>query len=218
MCDAFFERPTDFKNCDKHDLDEYETGAMTLLHEFTRLRPAYFSVQTTWDPPFEDHAYGSADCASLTSSLDPFKYNEAISNPGNWMFVTLGAFWSDKCGKQIEPGAHDAGSYTGPGGCLPGPTNEWIISAGGLCSANGVASNAKTHGGPGGCLIPHTGGVDGVDVADCQQLPQGTTGVEMTLAVTNATQVCRAVSSTSQLLQSQNNTQLLLACCVVDTT
>ena len=39
--------------------------------------------------------------------------------------------------------------------------------------------------------------MNGVNVADCWVLPRGTTAVEMTLGVTNATQVCRALSSTS---------------------
>ena len=47
----------------------------------------------------------------------------------------------------------------------------------------------KTSGGAHGCGIPNTSGLNGINVIDCQQFPQGTTAVEMTLAVTNATKV-----------------------------
>ena len=46
--------------------------------------------------------------------------------------------------------------------------------------------------------IPNTGGMNGVNVADCWVLPQGISTVEMTIAVTNATQVRLAVPSTFQ--------------------
>ena len=205
MCDAFFAQPaTSAMTCDNTYLDEYETGAMTLLHEFTHLSPAYFSLTTSPNPPFNDYAYGSADCVSLASN--PNTATQAIINADNWMFVTLGAYWSDKCGKSIEPEDPDEGVYAGidgeVAGCLPGATNQWIMSAGGSCSASGVASNAQTSGGPSGCGIPNTGGMNGVNVADCWLFPQGTTAVEMTLAVTNATQVRRGISSTFQAFQS----------------
>ena len=192
MCDAFFEQPaTSSLGCENTYLDEFETGAMTLLHEFTHLNPAYFSLTTSPNPPFNDYVYGSANCASLAEGRSTA--SQAIVNADNWMFVTLGAYWSDKCDKQIEPDYPDTGVYAGidgqPPGCLPGDQDQWIISAGGSCSASGVASNSKTSGGPGGCGIPNTGGLNGVNVADCWQFPQGTTAVEMTLAVTNATKV-----------------------------
>ena len=205
MCDAFFAQPaTSAMTCDNTYLDEYETGAMTLLHEFTHLSPAYFSLTTSPNPPFNDYAYGSAECVSLASSRNTA--SQAIINADNWMFVTLGAYWSDKCGKEIEPDDPDEGVYAGidgqVAGCLPGSENQWILSTGGSCSPSGVASNSQTSGGPGGCGIPNTGGMNGVNVADCWVLPQGTTAVEMTLAVTNATQVGRAVSSLFQLFLS----------------
>lgn len=62
---------------------------MTILHEFTHLKPAYFSVQTS-DPPFGDSAYGSADCRSLAQDVE----DDAIMNADNWMYVTLGNYWS----------------------------------------------------------------------------------------------------------------------------
>ncbi|CAF9942896.1 MAG: hypothetical protein ALECFALPRED_010204 [Alectoria fallacina] len=191
MCDAFFAQPaTSAMTCDNTYLDEYETGAMTLLHEFTHLSPAYFSLTTSPNPPFSDYAYGSAECVSLASNRNTA--SQAIINADNWMFVTLGAYWSDKCGKEIEPDDPDEGVYAGidgqVAGCLPGSENQWILSTGGSCSPSGVASNSQTSGGPGGCGIPNTGGMNGVNVADCWVLPQGTTAVEMTLAVTNATQ------------------------------
>ena len=200
MCDEFFSQPaTSDMGCDNTYLDEYETGAMTLLHEFTHLDPAYFSLTTSPNPPFNDYAYGSAECASLASGRNTA--DQAIANADNWMFVTLGAYWSDKCGKEIEPDDPDEGVYSGidgqVAGCLPGAADQWILSAGGSCSASGVASNSKTTNGPGGCGIPNTGGMNGVNVADCWLLPQGTTAVEMTLAVTNATQVRYDVSFAS---------------------
>ena len=193
MCDAFFEQPaTSSMGCENTYLDEYETGAMTLLHEFTHLSPAYFELTTSPNPPFIDYVYGSSNCVSLASGHPTA--SQAIVNADNWMFVTLGAYWSDKCGKEIEPDDPDEGVYAGIDGqvpgCLPGDQDQWIISAGGSCSPSGVASNSKTSGGPGGCGIPNTGGLNGVNVADCWQLPQGTTAVEMNLAVTNATKVC----------------------------
>ena len=204
MCDLFFSQPaTKDMTCANTYLDEYETGAMTLLHEFTHLDPAYFSLTTSPNPPFNDYAYGSANCADLASGRSTA--SQAIVNADNWMFVTLGAYWSDKCGKEIEPDEPDEGVYAGidgqVAGCLPGATNQWLMSAGGSCSASGVASNSQTSGGPGGCGIPNTGGLNGVNVADCWLLPQGTTAVEMTLAVTNATQVRCAVSSNSPCFQ-----------------
>ena len=202
MCDLFFQQPaTSAMTCDNTYLDEYETGAMTLLHEFTHLDPAYFSLTTSPSPPFDDYAYGSAACVDLAS--DRSTVEQAIINADNWMFVTLGAYWSDKCGKEIEPDEPDTGVYAGidgqVAGCLPGDENQWIISGGGSCSASGVASNSKTSGGPGGCGIPNTGGLNGVNVADCWLLPEGSTAVEMTIAVTNATQVRWEVPSTSGL-------------------
>ena len=210
LCDAFFAQPaTSDMTCDNTYLDEYETGAMTLLHEFTHLSPAYFSLTTSPSPPFDDYVYGSANCVSLAN--DPSTVEEAIINADNWMFVTLGAYWSDKCGKTIEPDDPDEGVYAGidgqTAGCLPGSQNQWILSAGGSCSASGVASNAQTSGGPGGCGIPNTGGENGVNVADCWVLPQGVTAVEMTLAVTNATQVRISHSSLSELLQFSKRIQ-----------
>ena len=210
MCDAFFAQPaTSSMTCDNTYLDEYETGAMTLLHEFTHLSPAYFSLTTSPNPPFNDYAYGSAQCVSLASNRNTA--DQAIINADNWMFVTLGAYWSDKCGKEIEPDDPDEGVYAGidgqVAGCLPGSQNQWLMSAGGSCSASGVASNSKTSGGPGGCGIPNTGGMNGVNEADCWLLPQGTTAVEMTLAVTNATQVRRAVSFNFQPFQTYDYTQ-----------
>ena len=198
LCDAFFAQPaTSDMTCDNTYLDEYETGAMTLLHEFTHLSPAYFSLTTSPSPPFNDYVYGSSNCVSLAT--DPSTVEQAIVNADNWMFVTLGAYWSDKCGKTIEPDDPEDGFYAGidgqPAGCLPGAQNQWIMSAGGSCSASGVASNSQTSGGPGGCGIPNTGGENGVNVADCWVLPQGVTAVEMTLAVTNATQVRPSLSS-----------------------
>ena len=170
MCDAFFEQPaTDSMTCDNEYLDGYETGAMTLLHEFTHLRPAYFLLTASLNPPFDDYAYGSAQSVSLASN--PSTAFEVITNADNWMFVTLGAYWSDKCGKEIEPEEPDEGAYAGidgqVAGCLLGPTDQWLIWAGGSCSASGVASNSKTSGGPGGCGIPNIGGMNGVNVADC---------------------------------------------------
>ena len=193
MCDAFFDQPaTSTMGCSNTYLDEYETGAMTLLHEFTHLNPAYFRLTTSPNPPFSDYVYGSAECVSLASGRPTA--DQAIVNADNWMFVTLGAYWSNKCGRDIEPDEPDEGVYSGidgePPGCLPGATDQWIISTGGECSASGVASNAKTSNGPGGCGIPNTGGENGVNVADCWVLPQGVTAMEMTLAVTNATKVC----------------------------
>ncbi len=44
--------------------------------------------------------------------------------------------------------------------------------------------------------------MNGVNVADCWLFPQGTTAVEMTLAITNATQVRRGISSTFQAFRS----------------
>ncbi len=212
MCDAFFAQPaTSDMGCDNTYLDEYETGAMTLLHEFTHLDPAYFSLTTSPNPPFNDYAYGSANCADLASNRNTVE--QAIVNADNWMFVTLGAYWSDKCGKDIEPDEPDEGVYAGidgqVAGCLPGDQNQWIISAGGSCSASGVASNSQTSGGPGGCGIPNTGGMNGVNVADCWLFPQGTTAVEMTIAVTNATQVRYTCPCAFQLFQPRTNTQVL---------
>ena len=206
MCDAFFSQPaTSAMTCDNSYLDEYETGAMTLLHEFTHLSPAYFSLTTSPNPPFNDYVYGSSNCVSLASGRSTA--DQAIVNADNWMFVTLGAYWSDKCKKQIEPDDPDEGVYAGidgqVAGCLPGDTNQWLMSAGGSCSASGVASNSQTSGGPGGCGIPNTGGMNGANVADCWVLPQGVSAVEMTLAVTNATQVRRAIPP-FQFLQPSN--------------
>ena len=196
LCDLFFQQPaTSAITCDNDYLDEYESGAMTLLHEFTHLNPAYFSLTKTPNPPFTDSVYGSANCRDLAEN-EP---QTAIVNPDNWMFVTLGAYWSDKCSKQIEPDDPDTGVYAGidgqAAGCFPGPEDQWIISAGGSCNnAQGVASNSPASGGPGGCGIPNTGGMNGATVADCWILPQNTTAIEMTLAVTNATDVSSALS------------------------
>ncbi len=91
MCDAFFAQPaTSAMTCDNTYLDEYETGAMTLLHEFTHLSPAYLSLTISPNPPFDDYAYGSADCVSLAS--DPNTVTQTTTNADNWMFVTLGAY------------------------------------------------------------------------------------------------------------------------------
>ncbi len=190
LCDAFFQQPsTSGMTCDSQYLDEYETGAMTLLHEFTHLSPAYFSLTETPNPPFQDFVYGSANCRDLASART--SASQAIVNADNWMFVTLGAYWSNKCGKQIEPDDPDTGVYDGIDGqapsCLLGSADEWLISAGGSCNAQGVASNGMTSGGPGGCGIPNTGGMNGVNVADYWVLPQGTTAIEITLEVSNKT-------------------------------
>lgn len=191
MCDAFFaQAATSAMTCDNTFLDEYETGAMTLLHEFTHLSPAYFSLTTSPNPPFSDYAYGSAQCVSLASN--PNTVTQAIINADNWMFVTLGAYWSDKCGKDIEPEDPDEGVYAGidglAPGCLPGDYSQWIIGDGYTCSASGAVSNPQLTAGPGGCGIPNTGGMNGVNVADCWQFSQGRTAVEITLHVSNATQ------------------------------
>ncbi len=193
LCDKFFSQPaTSDMTCANEFLDEYETGAMTILHEFTHLSPAYFSLSKSPNPPFEDYEYGSSECRDLAESSP----DEAIINADNWMFVTLGAYWSDKCGKQIEPDDPTGGVYAGTAtevpGCFGGASNQWIIGAGGSCNNQGVASNGKPSAGPAGCNIPHTGGMDGVNKADCWLLPEGTTAVELQLAVTNATKASRS--------------------------
>ena len=101
LCDRFFEEQpsTSSMGCENQFLDEYETGAMTILHEFTHLDPPYFRLTTSPNPPFEDFEYGSAACRDLAET-NP---KEAILNPDNWMFVTLGTYWSKKCKKLIEP-------------------------------------------------------------------------------------------------------------------
>ena len=164
---------------------------MTLLYEFTHLNPAYFSLTTSPNPLFDDYVYGSANCASL--AVGRSTASQAIKNTDNWVFVTLDAYCSDKSKKQIELDFSDSRLYASidgqSPGCLLGDQNQWIISARGSCSASGVASNPKASGGPGGCGIPDISGLNGVNVADCWQFPQGTTAVEITLAVTNATKV-----------------------------
>jgi len=211
LCDKFFSQPaTSAMTCDNEFLDEYETGAMTILHEFTHLSPAYFSLSKSPNPPFEDYEYGSSGCRDLAESSP----DEAIVNADNWMFVTLGAYWSDKCGKQIEPDDPTTGVYAGTAteapGCFGGAYSQWIIAAGGSCDNKGVASNSKVWGGPAGCSIPHTGGMDGINVADCWLLPQDTTAVELQLAVTNATQASRSPFSHPSSVLRPHSTKVSL--------
>ena len=91
MCDAFFSQPAPSDvTYNNTYLDEYETGARTLLHEFTHLSPVYFSLTTSPNPPFDDYVYGSLECVSLASGRNTA--DQAIINADNWMFVTLGAY------------------------------------------------------------------------------------------------------------------------------
>ena len=142
-------------------------------------------------PSFDDCVYGSANCASL--AVGRSTASKAIKNTDNWILVTLDAYWSDKSKKQIELDFSDSRLYAGidgqSPGCLLGDQNQWIIPARGSCSASGVASSFKASGGSDGCGILNTSGLNVVKVADSWQVPQGTTAVEMMLAVTNATKV-----------------------------
>lgn len=91
MCDLFFSQPAiSDMTCANTYLDEYETGAMTLLHEFNHLDSAEFSLTTSPNPLFEDYEYGSANCVELASGRNTA--DQAIVNADNWMFVTLGAY------------------------------------------------------------------------------------------------------------------------------
>lgn len=211
LCDKFFSQPaTSDMTCANEFLDEYETGAMTILHEYTHLSPAYFSLSKSPNPPFSDYEYGSSACRDLAESSP----DEAIINADNWMFVTLGAYWSDKCGKQIEPDDPTTGVYAGTAieapGCFGGAYNQWIIAAGGSCNDRGVASNGKPSGGPAGCNTPHTGGMDGIDEADCWLLPEDTTAMELQLAVTNATQASRSPSCHHSYVLRLHSTKISL--------
>jgi len=48
-------------------------------------------------PRLLDYAYGSARCAELAEDDPEAAYNNADS----WMLTALGAYWEDKCGRQI---------------------------------------------------------------------------------------------------------------------
>ena len=186
LCDAWFAQPpTSAMQCESDKtLDEYETGAMTILHEFTHLKPPYFEVSSS-DPPFGDEAYGSGDCRLLAQQQG----DQAIMNADTWMFVTLANYWSNKCGFRIEPSPPNGGVYD-QSGCLSGAADQFLVNSGATCNGY-VASGGQQQGwyGPQGCDIPNAGGNNGANVADCWVFPDGVTAAEITLAVTNATQV-----------------------------
>ena len=195
LCDPWFAQPpTSQMKCESDKvLDEYETGAMTILHEFTHLDPPYFEVSTE-DPPFQDFGYGSAECRALAQDAE----DEAIANADTWMYVTLGNYWSNKCGYKILPDNPTTGVYDLPGqtpGCLPGASDQFLVNSGATCNGY-VASGSPTTSwyGPEGCGVPNAGGNNGVNVPDCWLFPDGATAAEITLAVTNATQVSLQLS------------------------
>lgn len=66
------------------------TLAFTLLHEFGHLNYRL-------DPRLLDYVYGSFRCQELAETNGEQAYNNADS----WMFIALGTYWEDKCGRII---------------------------------------------------------------------------------------------------------------------
>ncbi|KUJ08679.1 uncharacterized protein LY89DRAFT_741531 [Mollisia scopiformis] len=185
LCPLFWTLPaTSEVQCDQRGMDEYESGAMTILREVGSL-VGYFNL-TQGGPPAYANAWGSNMCAAW-ANIDP---DETISNTDSWMFVALGIYWSDKCGQTIQPDQVEHVTAGLPPGCLPGPTEGWQISSGSSCSGEIVRNSNGISSGPGGCNIPSTYGTNNLlsdNQDDCWLLPSGTTAIGITLEVTNAT-------------------------------
>lgn len=119
LCDPWFDNDkfpstSEMKNmCGDTDraVEEFETPAGTLLHEFLHL-----GVCEDIQAPFEeeDEVYGGADCAKLAQDDE----DQALQNADNWMLVTIGTYWDKICNRRIKLG-------------IPGVDNDPFVSTSG---------------------------------------------------------------------------------------
>ena len=105
LCDPWFDN-TNFpstsdmlNNCGDQDrtVEEFETPAATLLHEFLHL-----GVCDNIQAPFQSSGekYGSVDCYNLARNDG----DAALENADNWMLVTIGTYWDKTCNRRIKTG------------------------------------------------------------------------------------------------------------------
>lgn len=105
LCDPWFDN-THFpstsdmlSHCDEtaRTVEEFETPAATLLHEFLHL-----GVCDNIQAPFEsdDETYEAVPCYNLARN-DP---DAALVNADNWMLVTIGTYWDKTCNRRILTG------------------------------------------------------------------------------------------------------------------
>ena len=102
--------------CNEEDrtVEEFETPAATLLHEFL-----HTGVCNDIQAPFngQRETYGAQDCYDL--ARDENKADEALTNADSWMLVTIGTYWDNKCERQIKRGitTEIKGPRYNPGTC-----------------------------------------------------------------------------------------------------
>lgn len=105
LCDPWFDN-TNFpstsdmlSNCDEtgRTVEEFETPAATLLHEFLHL-----GVCDNIQAPFQSsgETYGAISCYNLARNDG----DAALENAENWMYVTIGTYWDKTCGRRILTG------------------------------------------------------------------------------------------------------------------
>lgn len=105
LCDPWFDN-TNFpstsdmlSNCDEtqRTVEEFETPAATLLHEFLHL-----GVCDNIQAPFSssDETYGAVPCYDLARNDG----DAALENADNWMLVTIGTYWDKTCSRRILTG------------------------------------------------------------------------------------------------------------------
>lgn len=105
LCDPWFDN-TNFPSTSdmlthcgdtQRTVEEFETPAATLLHEFLHL-----GVCDNIQAPFQSagEKYGSVDCYNLARN----DADAALENADNWMLVTIGTYWDKTCNRRILTG------------------------------------------------------------------------------------------------------------------